>query len=365
MEPRLGYDLSRVRIHAGAKAAETANGVGARAYTVGEDLVFGAGQYAPETPEGRKLLAHELTHVAQQKTDQVPSRLEVAPTDDSHEREAESNGQSVTRCEPSHGAGCVHSSVSQSSPKLRRSVLGGILGGIGGALSGVVAGALLGGPIGAIIGGVAGLIGGALAGNAATTRSRHLSTAEIAYAKEIYRDSIDYSQITITRDSLLAVGAPRTIGNTIHLKSGPPWNDFKGDTMELSDDGLKTLIHEMGHVWQFQNGGLAYIPQSIAVQIKASLGGGSRDLAYDWRAALKAGIPWEKWNPEQQAQAIEDYNIALRRTKDGTATLDDFQTISTLLPFIEKVRRREGAPHFFGTSSPASTPTTNPGITPK
>jgi hypothetical protein len=67
-EPRFGYDFSRVLIHTDAKADDSARAVNARAFTVGRDVVFGAGQYAPGTSEGRRLLAHELTHVVQQKT---------------------------------------------------------------------------------------------------------------------------------------------------------------------------------------------------------------------------------------------------------------------------------------------------------
>jgi hypothetical protein len=61
-----GHDLSRVRVHTDAKAAESARAVDARAYTVGSDIVFGAGQYAPDTPDGSRVLAHELVHVGQQ-----------------------------------------------------------------------------------------------------------------------------------------------------------------------------------------------------------------------------------------------------------------------------------------------------------
>ncbi len=66
MEPRFGHDFSRVRVHTGARAAESARAVNALAYTVGRDVVFGAGQYAPGTSAGRRLLAHELAHVVQQ-----------------------------------------------------------------------------------------------------------------------------------------------------------------------------------------------------------------------------------------------------------------------------------------------------------
>jgi hypothetical protein len=65
-EPRFGYDFGEVRIHTGAEAVETAEELDAQAYTVGQDIVFGQGRYAPETEEGRQLLAHELTHVVQQ-----------------------------------------------------------------------------------------------------------------------------------------------------------------------------------------------------------------------------------------------------------------------------------------------------------
>jgi len=66
MEPRFGHDFSQVRVHTNANAAESARAVNALAYTVGRDVVFGAGQYAPITYAGRQLIAHELTHTIQQ-----------------------------------------------------------------------------------------------------------------------------------------------------------------------------------------------------------------------------------------------------------------------------------------------------------
>lgn len=66
MELRFGHDFSYVRVHTDAKAAESAQAVDALAYTVGRDIVFGAGQYTQGTRDGRRLLAHELTHVVQQ-----------------------------------------------------------------------------------------------------------------------------------------------------------------------------------------------------------------------------------------------------------------------------------------------------------
>lgn len=65
-EPRFGYGFSSVRVHTDTKAAEAARLANARAFTTGRDLIFGRGQYAPETASGKRLLAHELTHVLQQ-----------------------------------------------------------------------------------------------------------------------------------------------------------------------------------------------------------------------------------------------------------------------------------------------------------
>lgn len=65
-EPRFGADFSNVRVHNDTQAAGVARSVNARAFTFGGDVVFGAGQYAPECTGGRSLLAHELTHVVQQ-----------------------------------------------------------------------------------------------------------------------------------------------------------------------------------------------------------------------------------------------------------------------------------------------------------
>ena len=66
MESRFGQDFGQVRIHTGGKAAESAAAIQARAYTSGRDVVFGAGEYRPESESGKRLLAHELVHVGQQ-----------------------------------------------------------------------------------------------------------------------------------------------------------------------------------------------------------------------------------------------------------------------------------------------------------
>lgn len=82
MEPRFGQDFSNVRVHSGPAAEQSARDVNAQAYTVGPDIVFGAGRFAPGTHEGRRLLAHELTHVVQQSAGhRAGATLQCKPTE--------------------------------------------------------------------------------------------------------------------------------------------------------------------------------------------------------------------------------------------------------------------------------------------
>src|SRR5262249_6866554 len=84
-EQRFGHDFSGVRVHADDRAAQSAKAIHALAYTTGQHIVFGAGQYSPETHSGQKLLAHELTHVVQQGGGQ-----EIRREQDTESQESES-----------------------------------------------------------------------------------------------------------------------------------------------------------------------------------------------------------------------------------------------------------------------------------
>lgn len=100
-ESRFGRDFSGVRVHTDAGAAESASAVGALAYTVGRDVVFGAGRYSPDTQDGRRLLAHELSHVVQQdglsgtRGAVQTARLDVSTPGDAGEREADAAADAV------------------------------------------------------------------------------------------------------------------------------------------------------------------------------------------------------------------------------------------------------------------------------
>ena len=91
MEPRFGHDFSQVRIHTDSRASYSSEAIAARAYTVGSDIAFRSGEFSPGSSDGRRLLAHELTHVVQQaggqratmpaarKTDRAASFLSPRP----------------------------------------------------------------------------------------------------------------------------------------------------------------------------------------------------------------------------------------------------------------------------------------------
>jgi len=100
MERRLGFDLRRVRIHTDDRAARSADEVGALAYTVGADIVFAHGRYRPHSHVGRALLAHELTHVAQNTGLTYNGQpLEIGRQTDRTEAEAAAIGRLVTTSE--------------------------------------------------------------------------------------------------------------------------------------------------------------------------------------------------------------------------------------------------------------------------
>ncbi|WP_227992857.1 DUF4157 domain-containing protein [Pseudactinotalea sp. HY160] len=100
METRMGHDFSDVRVHTGGAADASARSVQAHAYTVGSDIVFSAGHYQPGSDSGRHLLAHELTHVVQQRSGPVSgtptgSGIQLSDPGDRFERAAEANAHSV------------------------------------------------------------------------------------------------------------------------------------------------------------------------------------------------------------------------------------------------------------------------------
>ncbi len=137
MESRFGHDFSGVRVHTDSRAADSARSMHALAYTVGRDVVFGTGQYQPGTMSGKRLLAHELTHVVQQNKgigqQKIPETLEMSLPGDATEQEAEHVANAVmdaqsftpiartidTVAMQKQDAGAANPDASQSAPANR------------------------------------------------------------------------------------------------------------------------------------------------------------------------------------------------------------------------------------------------------
>ena len=175
---------------------------------------------------------------------------------------------------------------------------------------------------------------------------RTLDDAEMEELEGIFGESVDLGRVRITRDDPMSFVAPKTIRDTVHLRSD--WGLFKGRGLALSDRGRSILVHELAHVWQYQNGGLAYIPASLFAQHMAFLRTGSRSGAYRWERADRAALPWARWNPEQQAQAIQDLRDARLRLAAGRPLEGDLRRVARLSPLLEELRAGRGAPRVFG-----------------
>ncbi len=245
-EPKFGQDFSHVKIHAGEEANRSAKSVQALAYTYGNNIVFNANQYHPDTLSGKKLLAHELTHVVQQ-------------------------------------------SKAGKSQSIQRSFWGTVAGAIGGAAVGF----LVGGPAGAIAGGIIGGIGG----DAVTTHKRALNQVEIGEAQKLFANTLDYSKVKVSDTSaLMSIGGyARTPFDTIYFPSG---------TLNRNDKAyFAFLIHELTHTWQSQHG------TSVFTKIRYSLSSDNYDFGGDagLEEAANAGKCFNDFNTEAQASILETY----------------------------------------------------------
>jgi hypothetical protein len=183
----------------------------------------------------------------------------------------------------------------------------------------------------------------------ASSFERNLTDSEINYLVRTFGDSINYSQIRITRGNVVSLGSSKTIGNTIHLRDVEGSPIFQQDGTSLTEEGLILLAHEITHSWQWQNGGFAYTPEALISQFSAWLTTGNRNNAYSWEEADRRGQPWASWNPEQQAEAVEDYNRSIQiyaSDPKGERAYAAIDKILKLTKYIIKISDKEGAPSY-------------------
>lgn len=267
LESRFNHNFSRVRVHTDQKASASAQAVSAQAYTVGEHIVFNRERYAPHTPSGRMLIAHELAHVVQQGSAPVPARLPIDPGNSPAEQQAVNamyaNNPRVGSAAPAvqrQGTGVtVRSPVVEETVTQASDVAGGLVG-------------------------------------------RSLSPSERDLARPIFGTSLDYDRIRLISSDTLSF---RTVGNNIYVP----------DNFSIRNASMaQTLIHEMTHAWQFQHSGTSYISVSLGDQLVAAVGRGSRNFAYAY--TIQPNQTFFDFNPEQQGSIVEHYFAMLRDQRE-------------------------------------------------
>lgn len=288
-------DLRDVRVHTGPAADEAARAVDARAFTHGRNVVFKRGKYDPNSLSGKRLLAHEVTHVLQQRgrepslraTPSIGERRRLGHADAELEREAVLAAEGFVQ---SSGAGGSERAVSPTSVDVTYGRIGETP-----TIQRQPEGVTVGSPVVDTALEQAGAVVGAIEG-------RPLYASEQRLAESVFHGSVDYNRVR------LATSGPTwtTSGNVIFVPE-----DFDIENTYHAE----TFIHEMAHVWQYQHGGSRYISISLGRQLAAWIGSGfeSRHGAYEYEITPGASI--FDYRPEQQASIVQRY-FALRRERD-------------------------------------------------
>lgn len=358
MEARFGHDFSQVRVYTDSAAEQSTRDMDANAYTVGKNVVFGSGQFSPETYKGRRLLAHELGHVVQQASTSQSSLVQ---------RDLKAynlvKSESMFMADFSGGGSSSSVSMSAEAPDLRvalsdlmtadkvkevKSSDGSVswfaaqhhknvqLDEIRVAL--VSAGYANADRLARTIYDIHGeflysnqslTTSGAFYSHTSqlgkkieTVHNRSMTEWEIRQARLVFGNAINYSKVTIADGSISSKlasvrGYARTVGNVINFPTGRSRN-------------MSFMVHELTHVWQYQTNGWSYASSAIWAQITegysyADEGKTNEQSLLD---AREAGKTLGSYNKEQQGDIASDYYIRLQQKKD----------VSAWQPFINDIK---------------------------
>jgi hypothetical protein len=382
-ESPLGDEVGAVRIHTDDRAADAARALHARAFTLGRDIVFGAGEYRPHTRSGRRLLAHELTHVAQQSGSghsgsETTGRIQGSFLDDVWDT-VSSAGRAIGGAAASAGrwlgeraedvGSALSSAADWAAERLRDAAtwvinlirdlpqrLARLATALWDALAGVVT--FIPEAIQALAsGGLSGLAAWlwrkAKAGGAwvltmlsrvfdllggpelaefilhLVTNARRLTGPEIGAAASVLGpDAVRWDDVRVSEGGILDLVFAANEGRafaTFHTVNLP-----KGE-------GVDTVVHELTHVYQYERAGSVYIGQAIHAQAA----GGRSAYDYDGPEGLvrdqERGKHFRNYNREQQAQIAQDY---YRRVLQGSNGISDRQRQAYQF-FIDELRAGE------------------------
>lgn len=177
-------------------------------------------------------------------------------------------------------------------------------------------------------------------------RERGLNGAERAAAQEVFGASLDMDSIAIKPGSFGAMdGISRTIGNSINVPIDRfDVFDSEGHRTDSLENYMPTLIHELTHVWQYQNVGPGYMAWGPLSQLYAKITTGDSANAYNqWRANVDAGMEWRLMNVEAQGDLVEGYFSLLKVQKEeirtlGQASKETTENLAKLQPYIDLLR---------------------------
>ena len=367
MEQRFSHDFSRVRIHSGASAEQSARDVNARAYTSGHNIVFAVGQYAPRMDSGRRLIAHELTHVVQQGNtgqQQKGYRSQIVS-----ERSSETIQRSffgdIWEGVKSVGS-AIGGAVSDAAEwiggrlhdaaqwvinlvrdlparlvRLGQTIFDGLVGvvsflpeaiqalasgGISGFASWLWRKAKVGGAwVLRLLSRIFDVLGGPELTEfiiRAISHATPLTSEEKGAAQSVLgSDAIRWDEVRIANGGLLGI--------IFSLNGGRAFATFH--TINLPSEGehgrsnLAIVVHELTHVYQYERVGSLYLGQAIHAQATIGYGYGGSDGLHKDR---ESGKHYRDYNREQQAQIAQDYYVLL--VNGGVTTSYD--------PFIAELR---------------------------
>jgi hypothetical protein len=350
METRFNRKFDGVQVHTDGEAANSARDISARAYTSGNHIVFGEGQYQPHTEGGRHLLAHELTHVVQQgvtknkiqrdiktyskeKYDTMMSFDFSGGSSSALKTSAESQKLSTALSDliksgkisevPSVNGNNVWFIANHHANVKLQEIIDALKTGnipnyekIAKAIYDIHAEYIVGQKSMIHYG-----LFGASESNFGTSVSRNNSRAltgyEINQATKVFKSALDYSKVTIEERSKVASvgGYARTIGNSIYFPD------------EIRDMGL--LVHELTHVWQYQTTGWTYAHKALYAQVVSGYsfqidGKSEHESLLEHR---KLGKVLTDFNKEQQGDILESYFRRLQKNED----------ISAFKPFVDDI----------------------------
>jgi hypothetical protein len=367
MQSRFGADFSDVRIHTGDYAAKLSNQLNAQAFTVGNDIYFNSGKFAPSTSHGKKLIAHELTHTIQQNNNKVSAQPKVQRSFWSWIKKA---------------AGAVWGGIKSVGKAIgigAKWIWKGMKW-LGGQIIDKIAGVLqriafwmsqLPARVGRLLSTLwRGLktfkpwtlkwwkslaeidtwkgflkwiltvalqsleIGGL--GEAYETimdlikfNTRTLSASELKAGKSVFGSSINFDFVRVDIGAVIGPAFSHRAYTSFHTINS--WGTESTDVM----------VHELTHVWQYENAGAIYMPQAIHAQVWGE--------KYDYKdvAGLQrkktAGEGFLSFNREQQAQIVQDF-FSLRQNgvvPGGAATPADLPLYADFVQTVSSLSRAQ------------------------